>query len=96
MPWVKPQKDKTKQNKTKQKQGSSGVPAVEQRVKYLMAASWVAAEVQVQSPAQHSGLRLWHCHGCGLDSIPSLGAGEVIKKWFFILPCNILLMSLPY
>ena len=35
-----------------------GVPAVAQWVKNLIAVAWVAAEAQVQSLAQHSGLRI--------------------------------------
>ena len=34
-----------------------GVPTVVQWVKNLTAASWVAVEVRVRSPAQHSGLK---------------------------------------
>ena len=36
-----------------------------------------STETQVQSLAQHSGLRIWHCRGCGhncsSDLIPGLG-----------------------
>ena len=49
------------QSGKKQKQTSnflnSGVPSVAQRVKDPTAVAWVAAEVQVQSPAKHSGLK---------------------------------------
>ena len=54
----------------------AGVPTVAQWVKNLAAVAWVDAEVQ--SPACHSGLRIWCCHGCGighscgLDSVPGL------------------------
>ena len=40
----------------------------------------ITAEAQVQSPAQCSGLRIWHCGSCGIDcscgsdSFPGLGA----------------------
>ena len=40
---------------------------------------FVSAEALVQSPAQHSVLRIWHCRNCGigcsssLDSIPGPG-----------------------
>ena len=46
--------------------------------------------MQVRSPAQHSGLRTWHCRGCGSDPncgstlIPGLGtpyaAGQPKKR----------------
>ena len=48
-------------------------------VKMLTAAAQVTSEVQPPSPAQFSGLRIWHCHSCGVgcncssDSIPGLG-----------------------
>ena len=31
-----------------------------------------SAGTQVQSLARHSGLRIWHCHGCSVDSNCSL------------------------
>ena len=34
-----------------------GVPTIEQWVKNPTAAAWVAAELRVQSPGQHSGLK---------------------------------------
>ena len=51
-------------------------------MKNLTTAAWVAVEVRVQSLAQHSGLKVQHCHhcglglSCGLDSI--LGPGTSI------------------
>ena len=55
------------------------VPTVAQWVKNLTVVAWVAAEVQVRSPAQQSGLRMQHCcsfgasRSCSLYFIPSLG-----------------------
>ena len=45
-----------------------------------------SARMQVQSLAWHSGLRIWHCHSCGVgcncgsDLIPSLGQPRKKKK----------------
>ena len=54
------------------------VPTVAQWVRYPTAVAQVPVEMQVLSQAWHSGLRIRHCHtcgvgcSCGLDSIPDL------------------------
>ena len=52
--------------------GLSGVPTVAQLVNDI---AWLCG-LPVQSPALHSGLRIWHCHSCGVhhsaDPIPPL------------------------
>ena len=59
------------------------VPAVVQWVKNPSAAAPVTAEAWVQSPAQHSGLRIRHCltcgHSCGSDSIPGPGTSTCVE-----------------
>ena len=58
---------------------STGVPAVVCEVKNPTAVAQVSAEVRVEFPAQHSGLKDRCCCGCsivcryGLDSSPGLG-----------------------
>ena len=37
-----------------------------QWIKNLNAVPQIDAKAQVQSPAWHSGLRIWHCHSCGV------------------------------
>ena len=49
------------------------VPTEAQWVKNLTAAAQVAAEVWIRSPAQLSGLRIWHCCSCSLESISGPG-----------------------
>ena len=50
-----------------------------QWVKNMTAAGQVVAELQVQSPAQSSGLTIWRCQSCsighdsGSDSVLGLG-----------------------
>ena len=46
---------------------NAGVPTMVQWVKNLTAVAQVALEVWVWSPAQHSGLKIWHHCGCGID-----------------------------
>ena len=58
-------------------------------VEDLTAVAWVAAEVWVQSLAQHSELRIQYCRSCGLDSVPGPGTSicrrcghKILKKEF--------------
>ena len=56
-----------------------GVPTVVQWAEYPAEVARVPVEVLIWTLAQRSGLRLWHCHGCGeghscsSDSITDLG-----------------------
>ena len=56
-----------------------GVPAIVRWVKNPTAVARVAAEARVWSPVLYSGLRIWHCHSCGVgcscisDSVPGSG-----------------------
>ena len=58
-----------------------------QWVKNPIAVAWVAVEVQVLSPAWHSGLKDWHCCSCSigcsysLDSISGLGTFHTLRVW---------------
>ena len=45
-----------------------------QWVKDTTTVAWVAAEKQVQSLAQSSGLRIWLCQSCDTDHSCSLGS----------------------
>ena len=59
----------------------AGVPAVGQWIKDLTAVAWVAAEVQVWSPACCSSeLRIRHCHSYSSDLIPGLRTSKKKKK----------------
>ena len=47
-------------------EGPQGVPALAQWAKNPAALAWVTAEVQFGSSAWHSGLKVRHCHSCGV------------------------------
>ena len=53
--------------------------AAGERCGVVSAIAQVAVEVRVLFPAQHSGLKIWHCHSCGIgcscssDLIPGPG-----------------------
>ena len=52
------------------KKTTLGVLALVQWVRIQHCLQWlgVAADERVQSPAQDSALRIWHCHRCGMWS----------------------------
>ena len=65
---------------------TGGAPHAAQWAESLSAAAPVTAEVQVQSPARHSGLKdpaTRHCLACSLDSVPdpgtSIGHGAAVR-----------------
>ena len=53
--------------------GDCGVPTVVLWVKNLTAVAQVAMESRVRPSPGTVGYRIWCCHSCSSDSIPSLG-----------------------
>ena len=49
-----------------------------QWVKNPSAVAQITVEAQDQSPAWHSGLRIWYYHNCSLTSIPVLGTSILV------------------
>ena len=87
MPWVLPKKKKnklySKRMQTEEQGGQGKNPEVlylksEQGSKMGLAVSWEHWDASL-IPAQHSGLRMWHCcscsvgQNCGLDLVYGLG-----------------------
>ena len=56
-----------------------------QWVKNLTAVAHVTAEVQVRSPAQHSGLRIRHCHSCGVGQQLRLQIQSLARELLYVM-----------